>query len=127
MDDRIFAHAFLQGCQLLLEDLHRLRDDVVNLESSSRLDSEDELVVVFTNFYCLLNSEILGVLHALLAERARVNFLDVDHLSLLIEAKNFSRALVNDSSSLFLTHFLLHLFLVDLDDWLLSHDTSGNR
>lgn len=104
-----------------------MQDDEVNLESTGRLNSEDKLVVVLTDFDCLLNSEILSVLHTLLAKGAGVNSLDVNHLPLLVEAENFSWAFVDNSSPLVLTHFLLHLLMVDLNDWLLSHDASGDR
>lgn len=106
-----------------MQDLHGADYDFFRRKSTCGLNSEKEFVVVFTEFGCLLKTVVLRVLLAFLAEAAVISVFDVDDFSGLIERENFPWALLNERSSLLLSEILRDLFLIQLNNWLLSHRT----
>lgn len=109
-----------------MQDLHGLLDDVLHIKSPSGLNRKDELVVVLRDFDHFLEAEVLSALGAFLTESAIIGVFDVDGLPSLIETKHLPGALCNELSSLSFSHLLLHLLLVELNDWLLHHSASRN-
>lgn len=106
-----------------MQDLHGSENDFIWIESSGRLNSKNEFVIIFRDFNSSLNIQILSVLDTLLAETAVLRVFDVNDFSIFIELVNLSWALIHHRSFLLFCQLFVQLLLIQLNQWLLSHNT----
>lgn len=127
-EDIVTHESVFKKLELFLKNLERPQYDLVRRQGTRTFDCEDEVGVVFADTDALRRqADLPSEPGALLAERALISILDLHCLLQLVDAKDFARALFDELPFLLLCESPVDDFLVDANDWLLTHGTGGDR
>lgn len=95
-----------------MENLHGTNHNLFWFKCSSRLNCEEELVVVLCDLDSFFDAKVLYILHTLLAKTTVLSVFDVNDLSLLVELVYIPWALFNQGFSLLLSQLFVENFLI---------------
>ena len=111
----LFLHALSKVAKFVLKDSEGAQDDILRSHYTSRLNSEDKLLIPFPNLDCSLEALSLSEPHTLNAKNALVCILDLNNISELIEPVDLTRASAHELFSLLdVKSTAIDLVLIDL-------------